>query len=114
MATVVTPLITPNQVHVVATGYVKGDLGSYAGLTVSSNGQDGPQISTTFHSTGAVSGFFIDLQMVQMHTLYSRRAFGQAISAGSHVAPKGGVQEGGVTWDQSVFDYIADFFAANG
>lgn len=116
MPNIVSPLITNNKVLVKLPGYVKGSLASYAGISVNVTGPDGPQSNTLFKSTGATSGFFTDLAMVQMHVIYAQDGNGQSVGAGSAlINPSGGgVSDGNVTYDQSVFNYIADFYATNG
>jgi hypothetical protein len=116
MAKIVSPLITNNKVLLKAVGYVAGNIGTYNGISVIVTGPDGPQSTTVFKSTGAQGSFFTDLAMVQMHVLYSQDGGGQSVGAGSSIINPsgGGMQDGAVTYDQSIFNYIQDFYAANG
>lgn len=115
-ANLVSPLITNNKVLLKCVGYVKGSIGTYNGISVIVTGPDGPQSTTVFKSTGSIGNFFTDLSMVQLHVLYSQDGNGQGVGAGtSLINPSGGgVSDGNVTYDQSIFNYIADFYAANG
>lgn len=116
MAQIVSPLITGNPVLIKATGYVKGSIGTYNGIFVISSGPNGQQVNQQFKSTGAGSGFWMDWAMVDAHTKYSQNASGQGAAVGSpqHNPGGGGTAKGNVTIDQSVYNYIMDYYAANG